>query len=252
MVRRKKVNRRVAQPRQRRRFPVRAVLVAAAFIAAATSVSWAAVTVTDPGFAPLKYVEVAGDLHHVTAAQVRDRVEAVMKGNFFTTDTRAIQRTLTALPWIKKAVVSRVWPDTLQVVAVEQTALARWGDTALVNPAGELFYPPADDAQRNLPVLQGPADDVATVVAHYRTAVADLSPLGIGIRRLTLDERHAWSAELTNGMSLVLGREDYDRRMQRFSALYMAVINQHANRIDRVDLRYSNGFAVHWRNGPSA
>jgi cell division protein FtsQ len=251
MKRKKQANRRV-DPAPRRHIPVRGIATGAVLVGAVTLLAWAAARLADPDVLPVKYVEVSGDLHHVAPAQIRDRVTAVLRGNFFTANTGTIRRELTAVSWVYSARVSRVWPDTLSVVIVEQQPVARWGEDAMVNLAGEVFHAPMGDAEKALPVLRGPADDVLAVVQHYETAVAGLRRLNVGIRDLSLDERHAWRVELSNGVTLVLGRQEYDKRLERFSELYKQVMDQHADRVGLVDLRYSNGFAIRWRDTPSA
>ncbi len=247
----KKANRRNEQ-RRTLRIPVREIVLLTVFVGVVTVLSWGGVRVMDPKVMPVKYVEVSGELHHVTPAEIRDRVKRVLEGNFFTANTAAIRREVTALPWVMSATVSRVWPDTLSLSVVEQHPVARWGDDGLVNMAGEVFHAEMGDAEKSLPVLQGPADDALTVVQHYETARADLVKVNVVVQRLSLDERHAWRVNLNNGVSLVLGRQEYDRRLARFSDLYARVLGQRADHIDSVDMRYSNGFAVRWRTSPSA
>lgn len=247
----KKTNRR-NEPARTLRVPVRKIALLTVFVGAVTLLSWGVVRGMDPSVMPVRYVEVSGALRHVTPAQVRDRVKRVLEGNFFTANTTAIQREVTALPWVMNASVRRVWPDTLSVAVVEQRAVARWGDDALVNMAGDVFHAEMGQPEKVLPVLQGPKDDALAVVRHYEAALANLGRLNVGIRRLSLDERHAWRVSLSNGVSLILGRQDYAKRLARFSDLYSKVLQQRAERIDSVDMRYSNGLAVRWRNSPSA
>lgn len=251
LIKRKKANRRI-EPARKRSIPVRGVSLALLFVAAATLVTWGAVRLTDPRVMPVRYVEIRGGLHHVSPDQIRDKVRGVMAGNFITADTGTIQRSLEAFPWVRRASVTRVWPDTLRVAIVEQRPLARWGDGALVNGVGQIFRPREGGGRPALPLLQGPRADVRAVVEHYKAAVLRLRVLGLGIQTLALDQRHAWRLGLSNGIGLVLGQRDYEKRLQRFSRFYRRVLSQRAGNIDIVDLRYSNGFAVHWRDAPSA
>ncbi len=247
----KKANRRNEKVRTWR-VPVREIVLVTVFVGALTLLSWGGMRVMDPTVMPVKYVEVSGELHHVTAAQIRDKVKRVLEGNFFTANTAVIRRAVTALPWVMSASINRVWPDTLSLSVVEQRPVARWGEDAMVNMAGEVFHAEMGDAEKALPVLQGPADDALAVVRHYETAIADLGKLNVVVQRLSLDERHAWRVNLNNGVSLVLGRQEYDTRLARFSDVYARVLEPRADHIDSVDMRYSNGFAVRWRSSPSA
>ena len=68
-------------------------------------------------------------------------------------DPRARSR---AIDWVDNAVVTRVWPDAIRVVIIEQVAAARWNDTGLLNTRGELFIRNARYVPPELPLLEGP------------------------------------------------------------------------------------------------
>jgi len=72
-------------------------------------------------------------------------------------------------------------------------------------------------------------------------AVHDLS-----ITRLEQDERRAWVVTLNSGVKLLLGRKESEKRLTRFIDIYPRVLKAWEQRIDEVDLRYPNGFAVRW------
>ena len=59
---------------------------------------------------------------------------------------------------------------------------------------------------------------------------------------------------MNNGLLLSLGRSDTYPRMQRFVKTYTQTIAPRLADIERIDLRYTNGFAIRWRDGnkPSA
>jgi len=76
-----------------------------------------------------------------------------------------------------------------------------------------------------------------------------LTPLGLKVSNLTMNERRAWSIRLSNGLQMILGRKDTHLRLLRFVRVYADVLKPRLEAIDTVDLRYTNGFAVHWRDG---
>ena len=93
---------------------------------------------------PVKEVRVLGALEHVTREQVETTVRRQLTGNFFTVDLAAARRAFERLPWVRRVEVRRVWPDRLQVTLEEHVALARWGDSGLVNTHGEVFSAASD------------------------------------------------------------------------------------------------------------
>jgi cell division protein FtsQ len=50
--------------------------------------------------------------------------------------------------------------------------------------------------------------------------------------------------KLANGLTLELGRDEIEARLARFVSAYGRTVATLGRRVDYVDLRYSNGFAV--------
>jgi cell division protein FtsQ len=71
---------------------------------------------------------------------------------------------------------------------------------------------------------------------------------GMRIAALRLDERGAWEIDLDSGVTVRLGRREVDERIDRFIHTASQVISHRLNEITYVDMRYSNGFAIGWRN----
>ncbi len=242
-------NRRVEPPPPRRawnwrqigRRLVRAGIGAALVAAAGLGI----VKLLDPQTLPLRALAVAGEFRHVGAEQVREIVAPYASHGFFAVDVAALKRALTGVPWVYAVTVRREWPETLSVTVYEQVALARWGDNAVVNNLGRLFFPPLDTVPTDLPQLLGPADSEAEVAAGLRVLREALSPLDMQVQQLRLDERRSWQLTTDTGMEILLGRQDIERRIARFVGFYAGLHEEHGTaRIARVDLRYGNGFTV--------
>ena len=57
--------------------------------------------------------------------------------------------------------------------------------------------------------------------------------------------------ELDNGVKLALGRSQRTERLQRFKQVYNKLFAEKVNSIKGIDLRYTNGLAVHWKKQAS-
>ncbi len=64
-----------------------------------------------------------------------------VRGGFFNLDVDAVRLALLGEPWVSEVTVKRIWPDALRVIVIEQIPVVRWGDSGLLNPAGEYFAP---------------------------------------------------------------------------------------------------------------
>jgi len=191
---------------------------------------------------PIRWLEVSGDLERLTAAQVRAAVAQQARRGFFAVDIEKARAEVEALPWVKRASVSRHWPDALQISVSEQQAVARWTDQALVSRSGELFEVAGTGGMQGLTRLDGPAGRELEVFERWQQMRASLASQGLEIRSVELDPRGAWRIELASGLALLLGREDVSRRLERFLSVRSDL--RGLERIERIDLRYPNGLAL--------
>ena len=208
---------------------------------------WGWSTLTDPRVLPIKNVQIQGVFTHVNAQVVRAAVEPFLMANFLTVDVRHVQQVVQTLPWVRHAEVRRAWPDAVHIAVSEQVPVAKWGGGALINDAGEIFSPPRASYPQDLPTVQGPEGSGEVMVAALQNMDAIVAPLSLHINRLILDERRAWSLELDNGIQVMLGRGDGYGRLLKFVRFYRRAFHDQVATVERVDLRYSNGFAVRWK-----
>ena len=200
---------------------------------------------------PVRQVALQGEIRHVTREQAETAARASAVGTFFSVDLDAVRRSFEALPWVRKVEVRRLWPDRLQVAIEEHVALARWGaDTRamrLVNIHGEVFAGEFADAER-LPQFAGPQGTAQEVARRYAAFRQTLAPLKVEPRQVLLSPRYAWQLRLSNGLTLELGRDQLKEsvleRLSRFVAHYAQTLGGLNRRLDYVDLRYPNGFAL--------
>lgn len=208
----------------------------------------ARVLVESPVFL-LKTIVVGGDLERVERRDIVKALQGRVTGTFFTVDLESVRSLFEAIPWVRRAELRRRWPDCLEVRIEEQVPLARWGQqkkgSQLVNAQGQVFLGQSDEA---LPSLAGPAGSEAEVVRRYLAFRDALAPLGLAPAQVLLSSRLAWQMKLSNGITMQLGRDtERDRvedRVARFVSAYPRTLARSRQRIDYVDLRYPNGFAV--------
>jgi cell division protein FtsQ len=158
-----------------------------------------------------------------------------------------VRRAIHTLPWVDAVSVQRAWPRGLDVLVIEQTAAARWGERGLLNTRGELF----DSDERHIPPelarLSGPAGKESLVAQRYLAAEGRLMQAGLRLTALRLDARGAWEIDLANGVTVRLGRRQVDERFEKFMNTALKLVTQRGEDIAYVDMRYTNGFAIGWR-----
>jgi cell division protein FtsQ len=202
-------------------------------------------------------IAVTGDLTHNNAVTFRANVAPKLSGNFYTLDLKRVRAAFEAVPWVRSAVVRRVFPDQLTVSLQEHQAVAYWGTDAesrLLNSFGEVFEANAGDIEQdNLPRLHGPDPLSAQVLAMYRTLQAPFALLDTELEVLQLSSRGGWRAQLANGALLELGSgntEEVLARTLRFVRTLTQISSRYGRRVDAVmaaDLRYPQGYALRLR-----
>lgn len=197
---------------------------------------------------PIETVAVAGRFQRVAPVDVERVVKAqVHDAGLLSVDLVAVRRAIHTLPWVDGVSVQRAWPRGLDVLVVEQTAAARWGERGLLNTRGELF----DSDERHIPPelaqLSGPAGKESVVAQRYLAAEGRLMQAGLRLSAIRLDARGAWEMDLANGVTVRLGRRAVDERFEKFMNTALKLVTQRGEDIAYVDMRYTNGFAVGWR-----
>ena len=200
----------------------------------------AAAFVSLPSF-PLREVRVLEAPVHVTSAEVEAIVKRELRGNFFTIDLGAARAAFERLPWVRRVAVRRHWPGRLEVAFEEHVPLARWGTTALVNTHGEVFEGSYDG---DPPSFSGPSGSAKEIAIQYEYFRRVLGEVGLAPAEVTVSPRRAWQMKLANGLTLELGREQVEARLARFVSAYGRTVAKLGRRVDYIDLRYPNGFAV--------
>ena len=214
-----------------------ALAVVAAVLVVAMAMMWLA---RQPFFA-IRSISVDGDVSRNSVSTIRANAAPQLTGNFMTMDLRAVRRAFESVPWVRLAVVRRVWPNRLRVQLEEHRPVAIWGTESgaekLVNSFGEVFEANVGDVEDdNLPTLAGPDGSSAHVLAMLGRVEA-----------LTLSGRGSWQATLDSGAVVELGRgsdDDVLARAARFVATVDQVTSRYHRPLEYADLRHSDGYAV--------
>ena len=201
---------------------------------------------------------VAGQtLKHINKPVVKQQVLETVQGNFFSVRLEDVKRGFESMPWVRHANVRRVWPNGLIVSIEEQKPFGTWGGAEshiLMNTQGELFAGRVSDIGDGISLIDfsGPEDASKEVMRLYERANAWFKPWSAEVKSLTLSDRYAWNVKLSNGMKVEFGRDEENSdktltedRVARLFKYWPQVQEKWANRVDAIDLRYANGFAVH-------
>jgi len=207
----------------------------------------------------LRAIQLDGELSRNSVNTVRANAMPLVKGNFFSIDLQKTREAFQAVPWVRQAVVRRVWPNRLLVRIEEHHAAALWqgqnendsGNDRLVNNVGEVFDANIGDVEdEGLPQFSGPDGTSPQMLALYRRLQPVLQRLGVEIDTLHLSGRGSWRVELDSGATVELGRGSEDEvlaRSERFVRTVSQVTGRYRQPLLYADLRHTDGYAVRLR-----
>ena len=207
-------------------------------------------------FFPLAGIKVDGEVTHNNVVTLRANVAPQLAGNFFTVDLARARTAFESVPWVRKAVVRREFPNKLRATLTEHVPVAHWGDEAgskLINGFGEVFEANVAEVDDQLPRLDGPPEQAGQVLGMYRVLSPLFQPYDLSIEELSLSSRGSWRAVLDSGAVIELGRgrgDEVAARTQRFLKTVTPVASQYGRTVASVegaDLRHNEGYALRLR-----
>jgi len=199
---------------------------------------------------PIESVSVSGRFQRVAPMDVERVVKQSVRGaGLLSVNLDGVRKSIHTLPWVDAVSVQREWPRGLHVLVIEQVAAARWGDTGLLNTRGELFCRNEHHIPPELAELSGPEGKESVVAQRYLATQGRLVQAGLRLTAMRLDARGAWEFDLSNGVTVRLGRLQIDERFEKFINAALKLVTQRGSDISYVDMRYTNGFAIGWRSG---
>lgn len=195
---------------------------------------------------PINAYALIGKTEFTDYADVKDILLKLgdLKG-FWGQDVKVVQEQLETLPWVKGAVVRKVWPNRLSIWLTEYSPVAIWNKTEFVTKDGTVFQLPMDRLKnKTLPYLGGPDYQSSKVLEAWNQIYSDFKAKNLNVKGVTIDERGAWQVTLDNDIVLKLGRGEWQLKLERFVTIYPQIEVSENKRIDYVDLRYNSGAAV--------
>ncbi|KQV61261.1 hypothetical protein ASC95_05980 [Pelomonas sp. Root1217] len=210
-------------------------------------------------------IQIEGDVSRNSVASLRANALPRLHGSFLSMNLKDGRAAFEAVPWVRHAQLTRIWPMRLKVNLEEHRAAAYWeartdgadsateasAERALVNSFGEVFQANLGDVEdETLPVLAGPARTAGAMLQMWRALSPAAEKLGEGVDRLDLSGRGSWRATLGSGAVIELGRgseTDVVERFSRFAQSITQVTATYRSPLLSADLRHADGYAVKLR-----
>jgi len=196
-------------------------------------------------------VRIVGSLRRVSHEDLTHAIAGRLRGGFFRVDISSVRESALVVPWVRDVSVRRVWPGELHLTVSEERPIARWENGGLVTEGGAVLPVRQGLAGIGLPVFAGPREAIPRLIDGLREFSSIFDGIGGGIDRLERSAAGNWNLRFADGVRLVF-RDEQEEHVRRFAAVYLSALIGRRGSIERIDLRYPNGFAVRWREGGDA
>ncbi|MFA5939128.1 MAG: cell division protein FtsQ/DivIB [Sinimarinibacterium sp.] len=223
---------------------LRFALGSAALLAAAAAV-WAFFQMT--GARPVARLLIEGELRRVSVGEIDTVVRPLLDARFVDVDLNAVHTTVQVLPWVARVRAEREWPATVRVRVWERVPAARWGKNSLLDGDAVIFAPEGREVPESLPELTGPDGSATRVLDTYRRLAARLDGSLFALQGLNEDARGDWTGFTRNGIALHFGRDEPVATTDALLGPATQALAGNIAAVKYVDLRYTNGFSVGWR-----
>lgn len=177
--------------------------------------------------------------------------EHSMEG-FWQLDLLRLQKEIESHAWVRKANISRQWPNNLQIGIDEYVPIARWNGSHLLASSGDLFIVNEAGIFSSLPQFITPSS-FGKNNAMIKKMVVQFNDFQ---RLLKLENQPLFEVGLTasgdtwlvlrSGVKVELGRTDQLLRLKRLMSLVKSGAISNWDAIAVADLRYVNGLSVNW------
>ncbi len=208
------------------------------------------VWVIDSPYFPIKHITITtadnGAFRRITRDELIAAKNDSIAGNIFKVNLNRVKKRFEQIDWIEQAQVSRIWPDTVAIRISERVPVAYWNDVNIVDENGKIF---TAQLAEPLPHFYGPSASERTMVETYAQIAPLLAGAQLQLKRLIYSDRFAWQLELSNGITVKLGREDTVARVARFAEYWQTVLKPQETQLLYVDMRYQKGFAIKLKDG---
>lgn len=194
----------------------------------------------------IKNVKVYG-ARHVDHKQLQSLIVPCLNHNFFGVNLELIVEKLSQLPWVENVSVRRVWPDNVQIFIDERVPVAVWNHEAILSKDGALFSVDTLADFAYLPKFKGPYDKQNQMLAYFNNLQNLLQLCHLDIKEFIMTVDNMLEIKCSNGIYLRLGNKKVAKRLSDFVKVYPKMM-RYSDNIEYVDLRYSNGMAVKWKN----
>ena len=188
--------------------------------------------------------QLKSEIRQVKESQIAEIMSNYLGVSFWQLDLAQLHADIVRLDWVYRAKVKRHWPGKVEISILEQKPVVRWGEDALLNQNGDIFYPQDIKPFAHYVRLDGETAQSRTLLKSLVIFQKQFDSLGWVIDQLSIQADGVWEMHFTGGQKLILPPQNWSQKLSRFSRAFSKMKPDLINSAELYDLRYSNGFVV--------
>ena len=197
---------------------------------------------------PITVINIEGDLKRVSKKGLESVVSGLKDQGFLIVNQSKYKDKLEAIDWVKSVKINKEWPNTINLIVVEDDVIGLWNQRLLLNSSGQLYALDQRVVPDELIQFFGPEDRENEVYNRYKLYNDELATRGILIEEIELDLRGSWVITIRPSIKIKLGEDNVEERFERFLTIWDQSLLENFELISYIDLRYSEGFVIKRKN----
>ncbi len=194
----------------------------------------------------VKQIRISGHFNYVDIQQLKTQVIKSMQNGYLSSDLETVREKIVAFPWINTVSIKRIPPEAIEINISEHVPMMRWQKKGLVSDRGVLFFPPLTDKKQrvfsSLPLLKVKKTHILVALNFLEQLMPRIQQINLSFKQLEEDVLGGWKVTFAEGQQVIFGRNKLTDRLSMFSKIWPVAKGK--GRIERMDLRYTNGAAV--------
>ncbi len=195
---------------------------------------------------PIEKIRITGEFRQLDTARLQQQLKPYLGAGFFSVNIQQIQDQVSQQAWIEEVSVRRVWPSRIVVSVIEKQPFARWDEAHLLSTKAEVFEADSS-AFMDLPLIHGYADESAELLQQYLALKQKFASHSIQLSALTEDSKGSLTLLLDQQLKVNFGTDETEQKIEKMLTVYPIQIKPSTASIKYIDFRYSNGFAIAWK-----
>ncbi len=172
----------------------------------------------------------------------------VNKKSFFNLNVDILRRKIDKIEWIRSVKVRKIFPNEVQIEIEENVPIAIWNNKSYINDLGEIFF--VNKIKKKLPNFVIPKNRRHVILNYYFLLNKNLAKNKIedSIAMIIEEDTRVLSFLLSSNIMVKIGSRDINDKIVKFFKIYNKLNSGDLEKIEYIDMRYSNGFVIKWKS----